>query len=117
MFYGLINLSWFDWISISLTLAIIILVQVLNAFWPTTNDQTTDDVVPLTTELRKSLKANELKSLISNDSTTNDFNTTTSDKLPKQQSEPTEKYVNEICLKQNIRKKRKNHKTKHVCIS
>ena len=108
MFYGLITLNWFDTITVGITVVTFVLVQILNAIWSTLDDNTVSgggDTITKTTiqqqqqtsdnnDVTKSLKINELKSLISNDSTTiitNDFKT--NGKLHKQQSEQTDKYV------------------------
>lgn len=100
MLYGLININWFDLCSVGFTVVAIVLVQILNVIWASVDDKTAAalTLTNANSEARKSLKINELKSLISNDSTTNDANTTTATngKLQKQQSEQIEKYVSKF---------------------
>ncbi|KAI8125043.1 Pleckstrin like proteiny domain-containing family G member 4B [Lucilia cuprina] len=100
MLFGLIKLTWFDITTVGLTLVTIVSVQILNAIWSSIDDKTasSSSSPPTSSDnngVRKSLKINELKSLMSNDSTTtNDSNTntatTTNGKLQKQQSEQIE---------------------------
>ncbi|XP_065367312.1 kalirin isoform X1 [Calliphora vicina] len=99
MLYGLINITWFDIFTVGFTVVAIVLVQILNVLWASLEDKTAVATLPQKSdnnEVRKSLKLSELKSLISNDSTTNDSNTTTitaaatNGKLQKQQSEQIE---------------------------
>lgn len=107
MLYGLIELSWFDLTTVGFTVVSIVLVQILNAIWVTLDDNKTLTTTPTSDNngVRKSLKINELKSLISNDSTTNYSNKTitieaatpiSNGKLEKQQSEQNEKYVSKF---------------------
>lgn len=108
MLYGLIELSWFDLTTVGFTVVSIVLVQILNAIWVTLDDNKTLTTTPTSDNngVRKSLKINELKTLISNDSTTNDSNKTitieaattplSNGKLEKQQSEQNEKYVSKF---------------------
>ncbi|XP_065367313.1 kalirin isoform X2 [Calliphora vicina] len=104
MLYGLINITWFDIFTVGFTVVAIVLVQILNVLWASLEDKTAVATLPQKSdnnEVRKSLKLSELKSLISNDSTTNDSNTTTitaaatNGKLQKQQSEQIENHEDE----------------------
>ncbi|XP_075166754.1 uncharacterized protein LOC142238907 isoform X2 [Haematobia irritans] len=69
MLYGLINLTWFDLITVGFTVTIVILVQVLNALWSLQEVKGTDcvDRAPHASDdnVTKSLKINEAKSVAS----------------------------------------------------
>lgn len=117
MFYGLINLTWFDLITVGFTFTTLIAIQVINALWHIKVDSDKNVLSDSDDKVTKSLNINDFKSVTatttasestatsSTPATQTIFDTITANaaaaassaltngKLQKQQSEQSEKYV------------------------
>lgn len=119
MLYGLINVTWFDLITVGTTITVLIAVQILNALWALEENKNGTDCTDKAAISAEKINESKIsftdagvtspnidKISVTPSATTNTTTTssptksaTTNGKLQKQQSEQCEKYVS------NFRKK------------